>query len=73
MLRDYPWVCSYSHRHQMITQQQPKGPQGSPRDRHPAKHRFGPICTVVGKTWVTNSHHCASFWTEVPFHFSSSV
>ena len=30
-----PWLYTYFHCHQMITQQQPKGRQGSPQDRQP--------------------------------------
>ena len=28
MLQGSPWVYTYSHRHKMTTQQQPKGPKG---------------------------------------------
>ena len=34
------------------------------------KAAFGPVGTVVGKTWLACSCHCVSIQTQVPFTFS---
>ena len=31
---------------------------------------FGPVCIMVGKTWLAYSHHCASIQTQVLENFS---